>query len=256
MKNLLGVLVPLFCPGCGAHDVVVCAECAGEFSQVRRVEGGAGHLDRMTGLGPLPVWAVAQYGRQARSMILAWKHGGRQDVTPVLTGAIALAAAEFGREVLADGSLDDLPGTPIRVVPAPTRAAARRRRAGENPAETLARAAARALQDLGLSAQVAPVLQVSSGGGAQKDLGRLSRAANLRGRIAVRASALRGDGARQLRDAPTLLVDDVLTTGATLAAAEGAADQAGLVVLGAVVLAATAAPDGITSPTANTIRNS
>lgn len=245
MKSLLGVLVPLFCPGCGAHDVVICVGCAQQFTQVRRVEGGAGHLDRLTGLPPLPVWAVAEYARQARSVVLAWKDGGRRDVTRVLEKGISFAAAEFGRELLADGSLHDFPGTPVLVVPAPTRAAARRRRTGHNPAETLARAATKALQELGVAAQLAPVLRVKSGGGAQKDLGRMSRAANLRGRITVSEDALRKNGGLQLQDAPIFLVDDVLTTGATLAAAEEAAGRAGLVVLGAAVLAATAAPDGI-----------
>jgi adenine/guanine phosphoribosyltransferase-like PRPP-binding protein len=45
-----------------------------------------------------------------------------------------------------------------------------------------------------------------------------------------------------------VLVDDVLTTGATLAACETALAGAGLLVLGAFVLAATPAPDARDRP--------
>lgn len=50
-------------------------------------------------------------------------------------------------------------------------------------------------------------------------------------------------GGSGLAGRPCIIVDDVLTTGATLAEAARALHQAGAVVRGAVVLAATRAPD-------------
>ena len=60
-----------------------------------------------------------------------------------------------------------------------------------------------------------------------------------RARAANKADALR---VRRAVTAPVLLVDDVVTTGATLASAQAALERAGALVLGGLVLAATPAP--------------
>jgi orotate phosphoribosyltransferase len=74
--------------------------------------------------------------------------------------------------------------------------------------------------------------------GSQKGLGRGARSQRVRGSVRVR----RGPGAPQLRGQPCIIVDDVLTTGATVAEAARALRLAGAVVQGAVVLAATRPP--------------
>jgi predicted amidophosphoribosyltransferase len=66
-------------------------------------------------------------------------------------------------------------------------------------------------------------------------LGARARAENLRGRVTTSHAA-------ETLGVPVLLVDDVLTTGATLAACEEALARARCVTLGALVLAATPAP--------------
>ncbi|WP_419202533.1 ComF family protein [Paenarthrobacter nitroguajacolicus] len=75
------------------------------------------------------------------------------------------------------------------------------------------------------------------GGGGQKGLGRGERARRVRGSMTVRRR-----GAEELRGRRCILVDDVLTTGATLAEASRAVTLAGGIVSGAVVLAATRPP--------------
>ena len=71
----------------------------------------------------------------------------------------------------------------------------------------------------------------------QKGLGRGARARRVRGSMKVRKR-----WRHQLSGRKCLIVDDVLTTGATLAEAARAVSAAGGVVCGAVVLAATRPP--------------
>nr|WP_306294152.1 phosphoribosyltransferase family protein [Paenarthrobacter nitroguajacolicus] len=88
-----------------------------------------------------------------------------------------------------------------------------------------------------LFGEVSGRIPVERGSGGQKGLGRGERARRVRGSMRVR----RGRG-KELRGRRCILVDDVLTTGATLAEAARAVTLAGGVVSGAVVLAATRPP--------------
>jgi predicted amidophosphoribosyltransferase len=78
---------------------------------------------------------------------------------------------------------------------------------------------------------VHPALRVTARPFDQAGLDTSSRAANVRGRFAVRR--------RARLTAPVLLVDDVVTTGATLREAQRALEAAGATVLGAATVAAT-----------------
>ncbi|QHE87676.1 ComF family protein [Hydrogenophaga sp. BPS33] len=71
----------------------------------------------------------------------------------------------------------------------------------------------------------------------QHSLAREQRLRNLRGAFAVHPQ-----GIRQIEQAHVLLVDDVMTTGATLQAAAQALQQAGAARVSAMVFARTAAP--------------
>jgi len=89
-------------------------------------------------------------------------------------------------------------------VPVPT-TPARRRQRGYNQAELLARAYARLT-----GRRLALLLERAPGGGSQTALQPIARRANVAGAFRVSAGA-----ATSLLDAHLLLVDDVLTTGAT-----------------------------------------
>ncbi|TWH26199.1 putative amidophosphoribosyltransferase [Isoptericola variabilis J7] len=232
-RELARLVVPVACAGCGLPDVPCCARCAALLDGApRRVEAGAPRLDRLDGVAPLPVWALVAYAGPVRDLVVAWKDRGRVDLDRLLAAGMRRAAA------VAPGVAAAAPGG-VLVVPAPSSAAARRAR-GREHVRVLARAVARGLSDAGVPAAVAPVLRRRGGARDQVGLGSRARGRNLAAAVAVRRRALLRAGGRG--PAVCLLVDDVLTTGATLAAAERALETAGAAVVGALVAAATPPP--------------
>lgn len=229
-RDLGRLVIPVECPGCGRPDETLCATCARTLAQpIRRCEADIPRLDRMDGIPPLPVWALAAYLGATRGVVVAWKDRGRAD----LTTRIVAAARRGGREVGA-ALAPVLGGEAVRVVPVPSTPAARRRR-GADLVGLLARGVADGLGDAGVRAVVVPALRRLRSRD-QVGLGARARGRNTSGGFELRRRA--ADPAARMH----LLVDDVVTTGSTLAACERQLTRRGGLVLGALVLAATPSP--------------
>ncbi|MFS0852475.1 ComF family protein [Microbacterium sp. 179-I 3D4 NHS] len=138
-------------------------------------------------------------------------------------------------EALAATFPNDL-SAPALVVPVPTSRAAFRRRGYRVP-DLLIRRAGRA---------PSPLLRAVGRRADQRGLGVAQRADNVRGSMRARR---RGDGAS------VVLVDDVVTSGATLDEAARALRAAGFDVLSAVALAATPKHSELTANSAKTRSN-
>lgn len=179
-----------------------------------RCESGAPRLQRRG--AQLPVWSLAALESGAHGMVAAWKDGGRRD----LDAFFADAAARCARDVA-----EHVPDR-VAVVPAPARRSSTRARGIDLPLH-LARAVAAALRDTGREARTVPALRIGAGE---------SRGASARGRWAQAAGSVVRTGA-PLGASAVLLVDDVLTTGATLAACRAAVENPLNPVIGALVLA-------------------
>jgi predicted amidophosphoribosyltransferase len=162
-------------------------------------------------IASIPVRAAGEYGGPLRDAILALKRGERAYLDPLAALLAALV----------------LPGTVlVPVSTTPRRAAAR----GFDQARELARRVA-----ICRAGRCADVLRKH--GAAQRGLGRGDRL-HARGRFTVRSGAAVPPQA--------VLLDDVLTTGATLHDAARVLAAAGCRVLGAVVIART--PPGRETP--------
>ncbi len=210
--DALAVLLPVECAGCEAPDRGVCSSCRAELTpevtvrDVGESEGGV----------PLRVWAGVEYDGVARSVILALKAQQRVDaagaLAPVLAEAVRAAAAVVGTS-----------GVEVVAIPG-TRAAYRRR--GYDPVRLLISRAG-----LGASRVFAPARPHR----AQKRLRVDERDRNPRGTFRIR---------RPVAGRRILLIDDVVTTGATLREAARVLREGGAEVVGAAVVASTRRRDG------------
>ncbi|MEL7976948.1 ComF family protein [Isoptericola sp. F-RaC21] len=242
-RELARLVVPVACPGCGTPDVRWCPGCRALLDgPPRRVEASAPRLDRLDDVPALPVWALAAYTGPVRELVVAWKDRGRADLDRLVGPPVRSAA-----HAVAGPTRRAAAGRPVLVVGAPSTASSRRAR-GRDHVGVLARAAEAGLRDAGARAAVVPALARRGRGRDQVGLGARARGRNLVGSVVTRDRVLaRAGGSRPA----VLLVDDVLTTGATLAAAERALEDAGADVLGALVLAATPPPGAVTNDARN-----
>lgn len=217
--RLLDLLFPRLCAGCSAPGHRWCPACASSTG-LFRVHRSA--LD-------VPVFAVSSYAGPARRLVLAYKERRRRE----LAQPIGLLLAEAVPRVLArvDGLGRRAPGGRCWLVPAPSRPAATRRRGGNHVTVALKHTAA-ALRARGLPTEVAPILHLRAGTRDSVGLTAPQRLANLHGRVHLR-------GPLPPPGHPVLLVDDIVTTGATAAACTTALHTAGVPVTAVLTLAAT-----------------
>jgi predicted amidophosphoribosyltransferase len=219
-ERVLDLLLPVSCAGCGALGDACCPAC-------RTVWETPGPVPR--GPGSVPVYALARYRGIARRLVLAYKERGRRDLAAPLGEALAGALAELP-------PARPGPHETYWLVPVPSRRSASRVRGGAH-VHRLARHCAAALAASGTAAAVAPALRLDAGVRDAVGLDHRQRTANLSGRVRLEPGGLPPPGS------PVVLLDDVVTTGATVAACVRALDAGGLVV--SAVLTLTSARGGI-----------
>lgn len=234
----LGDLVlPVPCGACGGSGGALCAGCR---TEVRASAGGAG--PRVLPGGGLLVWSGARFEGALREAVSTWKDAGRADLSPVL--AVLLGGA-LSSVLLADAGLRSAvaAGQRVLVVPVPPSPTARRRR-GHDPVGGLAVAAATAVRGPPVPGRpdplvVAGLLRHRRRVEDQSRLGRAERHRNLAGALELRPHA-----APLVDGAPVVIVDDVVTTGATLLEASRVLLGAGAGRVVAATVAATPPPSG------------
>ncbi|MCV7028008.1 ComF family protein [Mycobacterium sherrisii] len=209
---MLDLILPLECGGCGMPATPWCDACARQFV----VQPDEPHLITPR-IDPLvPVFALGRYGGARRRAILAMKEQGRADLVAPLARALAL-----GVHRLLDWGIVE---TPLTIVPAPTRRSAARRRGGDPVARVAAAAVARHPD-----VTVRPVLRLKALSRDSVGLDPGARERNVAGRVLLRGRWPRSE---------VLLVDDVVTTGATARESVRVLTAGGVAVTAVLALAA------------------
>jgi predicted amidophosphoribosyltransferase len=225
--TLLDLVLPAECAGCGhtgSADVHhgLCGTCA---LTLTGPPIPARPPRRPAGLPP--VHALAPYREPVADIIVAHKERNRLDLARPLGRRLTRAVLAASPEA-----------TAVWLVPAPSARSSVRRR-GQDPVRRMARVAAAEIRALGRAANVLPALRHQRHVADQVGLTRQQRAQNLHGALAVRPAA-----AARLAQRPAILIDDVMTSGATLAEAARAIRAAGGRPVGAAVIAAAGLRNG------------
>lgn len=225
---LADLVLPVTCAGCGEAPSTagsrlrrgVCSRCA--QSLLRLAPGAVSPTPAPAGLPP--VAALGAYQGALRSVLLAYKERGRNPLAPALGALLAEAVTAVA------------PDGPLLLVPVPSTARAARARYGDHMAR-MARYTAARLRGAGRPVLLAQPLRALP----RADSAGLTGAE--RAEAAGRGFRIRAGEPAGLRrsaaGARLVVLDDIVTTGVTLAAVAGALRHAGLPVSGAAVLAAT-----------------
>lgn len=200
LSDALALLLPITCAGCDEPDVTLCEPCTAALAPRPSVRP----IDAPG--GAVPVWSGLRFDGVTARVVRAIKEDGRTPLARALAPALAAAVAR-------------LEAPDAVLVPVPTSRAAFRRRGFRVPDLIAARA------HLPVARLLRPVRRT----GDQRSLDREERRRNVAQSLSARDAASRR----------VIVLDDVVTTGATLEEAVRALRAAGAAVVGAVTVAAT-----------------
>ena len=204
LEDLLDAILPARCPGCGSRGALVCPPCSATLAPAPIAPPPP----------PVEWWASCfAYEGVARELVARAKYRNERRF-------LVLVARELARVI------EPVPSS-IDLVTWPPASAARTRAQGVDHGELLARAVARLT-----GTSVAPCLYRGAG----------SAQTGLDARARRQGPSLRAIG--RVSGATILVVDDVATTGGTLAAAARALRAAGAATVFAATIARTPYPGG------------
>lgn len=194
LQHLSDILFPRYCAGCGCWDTDVCSQCylLADSEPVLKA------IDDSSGVPTIPIWALGAYRKELRNLILTAKHAA----THRLDSFLWLAGTRLGAAIS-----DDVHNHPVWVVPAPSSWKRRWQRRHVTP--IVARGVVAGLSEMGIDAWLADIVRLRFGAGAQSSCSGELRRRGRRGAMKTTAIVPKGT--------LVVLVDDVMTTGATLA---------------------------------------
>lgn len=231
LGDLADLVLARECAGCAAPGLRWCPACSASIAGEPLHRPLAAPSTEGGGSRRVDVWSAAAYEGELRQAINAWKDHGRVDLGGALSVALARAVRSLLAAVGPASTRSSEPAAPVALVPVPSSRRSRRLR-GREPVRELARLAAGSRGPIVL--QAFPVLHQARLVQEQSSLDERSRALNLHGALAVAPGWGRRIGGRRV-----VVVDDVVTSGATLLEACRALRAGGAEVVGAATLAAT-----------------
>lgn len=208
LNPLLDLVYPKKCPGCHLPSLEICQSCKGFWQNPP--------VTIILKQSKVSVISVAHYGNEVRSVLLAYKENGERESGKVLTEALIRARLEIVRDSI------------CTLVPIPSNPKSIRRRGRDFMMDLCTQVSIQS------GDKVLPLLRVNRDVEDQSKLNEKQRSQNLIGAFGCISKNL-----HLAVTSPIILVDDLLTTGATLREAVRALGQHGLSPIGAITAAHT-----------------
>ena len=226
--SLQRLIVPGRCAACGVRAETLCRRCRVALAHGRYAAG-----PRLVRPSPCPAhmppcWAAAGLDGVLRVLLTAYKDADRRDLAGVLAPLLAAAIRAAMEAPRLPEAQPDGPRPSVHLVPVPASGRSRRRR-GDRPLESLVVGAAELLPG---PVRVIRVLRPVRATRDQAGLDAEARRVNLAGAMALAPGAV-----DLLSGHRVVLVDDIVTTGATLVEGARALGAAGVSVRAAVIAA-------------------
>jgi ComF family protein len=221
-SRALDLALPATCAGCDREGAALCSDCTPALDA--RLHLAPGTPIGLPGDIPEPLVQVewcASFGGVTRRALHRLKYAGDRRLAEPLGQAVG---RRWRRAGVGGAALVPVPASPDRV-----------RDRGYDQAELIAMAAGRVC---GLP--VRPILERTRLTTAQFDLDRRARAGNVTGAFRLHVDAVDGPipgGTSKIEGAWLVLVDDVMTTGSTLAACARVLMDHGALAVSAVTVA-------------------
>lgn len=209
-RDIADLVLSRSCSGCGAFGATVCAECWSRIVDV--------HVPVVDDWpDDVPRWSAATYDGLARDLVIEHKERGALTLNGPLGGLLALAVCAL------------VPTGPVVLVPIPPHAHSLKRR-GYDSLALATRHSIRHLQEAGRDARAASWIRRAHDRGRQVGRARSERRAAVASSMHVEPRS---------GHMSVVIVDDVITSGATLNEAVRAMRAAHIVVTGVATIAAT-----------------